>query len=113
IGQNLSISVASGAAVTFGASQRLGALHVADGGVATMPANGSRYLQTKLIDLMGSGRLALNDNDLIVDYDGGMSPFTSVQQSVIAGLDGTSGITGADAVGGSTILGLIDNVNLG
>jgi hypothetical protein len=63
----LSLTVASPAAATFGATQRLRSLTV--NGQATMTAHGSRALATKSLTISG-GKLNLNDNDLIVDYTG-------------------------------------------
>jgi hypothetical protein len=67
------------------------------------------------MDLLGTAKLDLTDNDLIVDYSSsGVSPFTAVQQWILTGyfLDPTEGIVSSapHALGGNLLV-LFDNGN--
>jgi hypothetical protein len=114
----LTLHVNAGSAV-FDATQHLAGLTIAAGASAIMNANGNRYLQTASLSIVGSGKLDLNDNDLIVDYSGA-TPFTQVRQWVIDGYSTTinpakSGIVSStsQADGGKTILAVFDTALTG
>src|SRR4051794_13844789 len=79
-----------------------------------MAANGNRYLSTKSLVIDSGGKPDLNDNDLVVNYTGG-SPYSSLLQNVIIGLNGVSGITSGlrDSTGAPTFLALVDNSTVG
>ncbi len=97
---NLALNVAVGAAVTFNATQHLGAVSV--GGTTNCSANGNRVLCVK--SLAVSGKLNLCDNDLIVDYSGG-SPLGTWNGSAYTGLSGriASGYDGGDWQGSGIV----------
>jgi GH25 family lysozyme M1 (1,4-beta-N-acetylmuramidase) len=64
--------------------------------------------------IINGGRLDLNDNDLLVDYDGA-SPYAQINQWALAGRAGGSGIMSTAALnsGGTTVIAVADNVDLG
>jgi hypothetical protein len=113
---NLQIRVVSGQ-VIFNSTQHLGRLVLLFGGTAIMSANGDRYLQTRELVVASDTRLDLNDNDLLVDYDGAAaSPFTDVDHWITTGYSAdpnttVHGIisTTSQQTGGNTILATFDN----
>ena len=78
---NVNIDNLGAAEVRFASTMTLGALNVGNGGVASMLADGSRVLVTNAISVNGSGKLDLNNNDLIVEYTGA-SALPLVQQLI-------------------------------
>jgi hypothetical protein len=70
------------AKVAFDATQRIGALAVGSGGVATLTAGGAKALTVTSLNITGSGKLDLNDNALIVDYAANVPPASSPIGSV-------------------------------
>jgi len=119
MGANLNLSVAAGATAVMNANQHLASLSIADGGAVNLSANGNRYLQTQDLSIAATGKLDLNDNDLIVSYGTNANPFATVQGYVFAGYSSSpdpskSGIvssTGQSA--GNTILAVLDNALIG
>jgi hypothetical protein len=75
------------AGVLFDATQRLGSLSIGSGGVATLTAGGSKVLTTAALSVTGTGKLDLNDNDLILDYTGA-SQLAAVQALINAARNG-------------------------
>jgi hypothetical protein len=109
---NLQLNVnGATSAVTFNATQHLAGLSLTSGGIATMPANGNRYLFTRGLNIAANARLDLADNDLIWDYDGD-SPFLTARGYVVTGRAGVSGITSSTTTG-ETVLAIVDNVVYG
>ncbi len=111
---NLTVNVGAVGQVRFDSSQHLAALNVS--GLAVVAADGDLYLQTRGLSFAGAGRLDLNDNDLIVDYTGGLSVYLDVLQKVFDGysVEPDAGKTGlissvAQRLEGLTILALLDN----
>jgi hypothetical protein len=84
---NVTINVSSGAQINFASTEHLQALNVADGAVATMPADGTRVMVTKALSITGSGKLELADNAMIVDYTGA-SPVSTIQSLLTSGHNG-------------------------
>ena len=80
----LALTVNGAAAVTFGSTQRLRSLNVS--GLATMSPNGNRAIDVKSLPTI-TGKLNLNDNDLVVDYTGG-SPIGSWNGAAYTGVTG-------------------------
>jgi autotransporter-associated beta strand protein len=115
--KNLAVTVTS--RITANSTQHLKSLNITSGNF-TLPTNGNRYLHTAGLSISGAtGKLDLNDNDLIVDYTSS-SPFTQIQQWVFdgysAGPDSTkTGIisTQGQSQAGTTILALFDNALAG
>jgi len=86
---NLSLSVKTGAKVTFNTSQHLQSLSIGPSGTATMIANGNYYLQTSGLTISSNSRLDLNDNDFILDYtDLESGAITEIQAWVLEGYMG-------------------------
>ncbi len=116
---NLKLSVGIAGNVAFNTSQRLAGFVVL--GKAVMGADGNRYVQTKGLTIGASGKLDLNDNELIVEYTS--APFVAFDEiwSWILGgysaeVDPTKvGIvsTSAQQGGGATLLEIIDNTEVG
>ena len=79
---NVSVSVATGATIVFGATQHLGSLNVA--GTARLAAGGSRAIVTHALTFAGDGRLDLTDNDLVLSYSG-TSPISTVRDELVSG----------------------------
>jgi hypothetical protein len=67
---NVNADLAGLATVSLNATQRLGALNVGSGGLATLTPGGAKVLTVSSLVLAGTGTLDLNDNDLILDYTG-------------------------------------------
>ena len=109
-----SVNVAAGGALSA-AAIRGATLSVS--GTATVNANGTSTGTSVLssLTLAGStgawtGRLELNDNDLIVNYSG-TSPLQTLIDQVKYGQTHAAGISSATSTG-HTILALVDNANL-
>jgi hypothetical protein len=81
------VSVASGATVTFAASEHLIGLDVS--GTAVLGANGTSRLVTSSLSIAAGGLLDLGDNDLLLDYTGA-SQLAAVQQLINAARTGGS-----------------------
>ena len=84
-------------------------------GVATLAAGAGKTLVTKSLAFTGTGRLDLNDNALIVDYDG-TSPLATIQSLINAARNGGAwdgvGITSTtarNASPGNTTLGVMES----
>lgn len=77
------------------------------------PAGISRVSQQ--LSITNGGRLDLNDNDLLVDYAPGTSPYDQINQWALTGRAGASGIISTAAMnsGGKTVIAVADNVDLG
>jgi hypothetical protein len=111
---NLTVNVGPGGQAIFDASQHLAALNVS--GRATMAADGNLYLQTQSLILASTAKLDLNDNDLIIEYPTGSSPYLNMLQRILDGYSAApdSSKTGilssvSQQTGGYTILALLDN----
>ncbi|MBC8109112.1 MAG: hypothetical protein H7Z14_21175 [Anaerolineae bacterium] len=111
---NVNIDDIGVAEVRFSSTMTLGALNIGNGGFANMLANGSRVLVTNSISVNGSGKLDLNNNDMIVDYTGA-SALPLVQQLIQVARTGGAwvgaGITSSSARNASpanTTLGVIE-----
>jgi hypothetical protein len=112
---NLKLSVGSAGNVVFNSTQHLAGLVVS--GKASMGADGNRYLDTKGLAIGASGKLDLNDNDIVVEYSSGpfvaydqvwawiVSGYSSEVDSTKVGILSTSG----QQAGGLTVLEIIDN----
>ncbi|MGH7179980.1 MAG: S8 family serine peptidase [Tepidisphaeraceae bacterium] len=72
------------ATAIFDATQRLGSLSIASGGLASLNAAGNRFIRTNALSVTGTGKLDLFDNDLIFDYTG-PSQLSAVQTLINAG----------------------------
>jgi autotransporter-associated beta strand protein len=68
IATSSAVTVASGATFSAGATQTLASLTVNPGGLAQVTAGGNKVLIVPVLSVLGSGKLDLFDNDLIVDY---------------------------------------------
>ncbi len=120
-GGNLTLN--ANAAVNFGSSQTLAGLTIASGQTVTLAAGGSKVITTG--SLTASGKLNLNDNDLIVrngalgTWNG--SAYSGVTGAVARGygngtFNGAGGIvtTQSDATSGTlTTIGVASNADLG
>src|SRR5206468_475920 len=73
--------------VKFEATQRVGDLSVQNGAVATLTSGGAKVLTLSLLNIGGTGRLNLTDNDMIVDYTGA-SPIDAVRSMLQSGFHG-------------------------
>jgi hypothetical protein len=82
---NLNINVNAGATARFNATQHLNRLALA-GGVAIVASGGGNTIVTKSLDITGSGRIDLADNDLVIDYAAGTSsPMNTILPWLLAG----------------------------
>ncbi|MBC7783824.1 MAG: PEP-CTERM sorting domain-containing protein [Burkholderiales bacterium] len=116
---------------TFNASLgvRQNAINLTSGGAMTIALSGGAtgVSYTKALTITGTSKLELHDNDLIVDYTGGSTVYTSILDKVklglpLLGFGGTGkGITSAEVIaqgaGGvglnGTMLGVIDGSTTG
>jgi hypothetical protein len=114
---NLALELSNGAGATFTAPVvHLDGLTVGAGGSATLAAGGSRVAVLKGLTLTGSGKLDLNDNDLIVDY-GTSSLLVPIQDAIRLARNngdwlGTGGLTSTaakDNPAHNTTLGLMES----
>ncbi len=108
--RNLSIN--ANAIVSFNSPQHLAALNVGSSGAVTAGAGGSNMLVADGLSVAGTGKLDLNDNDLVVNN----GDFSTIQNLVFAGYrdhidTAATGIVSStsQATGGNTILILFDN----
>jgi len=73
------------ARVAFGATQRIGALSIGAGGLATVTPGG-KVLTVTSLKTSGAGKLNLNNNALIIDYAAlAQSPIADVQSMLTTG----------------------------
>jgi hypothetical protein len=86
--------------VSFDATQRIGALMIGNGGVASVTAGGANVLTVTSLGIAAAGRLNLNDNQLVVDYAPlAASPITGIRALLTSGYhngawDGSGIMTG-------------------
>jgi Ca2+-binding RTX toxin-like protein len=74
------------ASVSFDSMQRIGVLTIGSGGVATVTAGGANVLSVTSLGVSGTGKLNLNDNQLIVDYAPlSVSPIASIRSLLTSG----------------------------
>ena len=121
---NLLVEVrGSGTVVNFRHTQHLAGLALDEGGRANLTGGGTKTLVTGALDIgedtggVPQATLDLADNNLIVDYTGGTSPYADVAAWVVSGLRGGTnqywdgpGITSSTAAAATlTALGVIDN----
>jgi len=111
---HLAINV-NGALVEFGAAQHLAGLYL-NGGMSRVAAGGSNVVVTETLVLDAASVLDLADNNLVLDYGDGPSPFDGIAASVASGCNGRVwdgfGITSSTAAAhprGLTAVGIIDN----
>jgi hypothetical protein len=99
-GSNLKVDVASGASISFGSSQHLRELDVHNGAQGTLATGGDKILVTTSLSIDPSGKLDLNDNDLLLDYTGA-SPLAGVANQIASARAGGawtgSGLTSSTA----------------
>ena len=123
--RNMTVTVDSGAAAIFNATQHLAGLVV--NGTASLSAGGAKVLVINALAISLTGTLDLADNDLIYNYDGtspsvtwtGSSAYDGVAGMIASGRNGgtwdghgiitssaTSGLTGLGEAEASMVLGL-------
>jgi hypothetical protein len=91
------VSIGAGKSVSIGGSATVAALTLADGATLSVGANGGRALRTSSLTISATSKLNLNDNDLIIDYNGA-SPINDIVSKLIAGRATTpTGIYSAQA----------------
>jgi len=115
------LAVIANSSVNFGASQHLTVLNVAAATTVTLAPRGGgprRLLQTNALSIASSGKLDLNDDDLVVQYHAG-NPFLSIRDLVFQGYSTfpdpskTGIISTAGQQAGNTILAMFDNALVG
>ena len=86
---NLSVRATNSAAVTFAATQHLVALDLQGASTSVLTSGGTKTIVTKSLSMVGgatpTAKLDLTDNNLVVDYEPGASPWADVQALVRAG----------------------------
>jgi hypothetical protein len=104
------------AEVRFNSTMTLGALNVGNGGLANLVVDGTRAIVSKAVSVNGTGKIDLNNNDMIVDYTG-TTPLPALQQLIqIARAGGAwtnGGITSTSAKNAnpkSTTLGIMESL---
>ncbi len=127
--QNLASLYISGGASVVSAStnasapaMNIGAVTI-DSSMLSISPNGqlAGVSQFNSLSLIGNGRLELHDNDLVLRYAAGNSPFAQLRNNVIDGLallggPGTRGIISSEVDSQSasgTMLGIVDNGAIG
>jgi hypothetical protein len=63
----------AGKSVTLAAGATVAGLDLTGGATLSVAANGNRVLRTSNLNIDGTSKLNLNDNDLIIDYSGDIS----------------------------------------
>jgi len=71
----------------FATTQDLALLTVSTGGTAIVDADGNRVINTQGLNLAGTAKLDLNDNDLLLDYTGA-TQYASIQAKIASGRNG-------------------------
>ena len=71
----------------FNSTQDLALLTVHTGGLMVMETDGTRVINTTGLNITGSGKLDLNDNDLLLDYTGA-TQYASIQAKIASGRNG-------------------------
>jgi GH18 family chitinase len=84
---NLSVVVNTGAAAVFNSSQHLAALTINNGATASLSASGSKVVVTKALNVSGTGKFDLFNNNLIVDYSGD-TPAAQIRNWLASGRSG-------------------------
>jgi hypothetical protein len=102
------------AAVRFAVTQDLSNLQISNGGTATLLAGGNKLIETDGLTVGATGKLDLNDNDLMFDYPGA-SQLTVIAALIASARNGGAwdgnGITSSSAdaaAAGNTTLGAIE-----
>jgi hypothetical protein len=92
--------VAQGGSATITNSHHIDGIGIGNGGVVTVVPNGNTLLVTTSLTVSGTGKLDLNDNDMIVNYSGA-SQLAAIQALINAGRAGGAwtgnGITSTSA----------------
>ena len=86
---NVNTDGAGVANVGFNATQRIGALNIGSGGRATLTSGGAKVLVVTTLNISGTGKLNLNDNDLIIDYSD-PSPLATIKTLLASGFHGSA-----------------------
>ena len=73
--------------VLFEATQRLATLNIGSGGLARLTAGGEKVLVSSFVNLSGTARLDLTDNNMVVDYTG-VSPMPTFRGRLLSGFNG-------------------------
>ena len=73
--------------VLFEATHRLATLNIGSGGLARLTAGGEKVLVSSSVNLSGTARLDLTDNNMIVDYTG-VSPMPTFRARLLSGFNG-------------------------
>ena len=105
------VSIGGGKSVNLDGSAKVAGLMLVNGATLSVVSNGSRVLRTASLDITGTSKLNLNDNDLIVDYSGA-TPMGDVFGRIAAGRAATpSGIysSTANSSGGLHALGMAES----
>jgi hypothetical protein len=84
---NLSVSIAASGTAVFNSTQHLESLALADGANASMSANGNRVLVTRSLSIVGTAKLDLTNNDLVVNYSA-VSPVGTWTGTAYNGISG-------------------------
>jgi hypothetical protein len=86
---NVNTDGSGSANVAFDATQRIGALNISGGGVATLTAGGAKVLTVTSLNITGTGQLNLNNGNLIVDYTSpAPSPIGQIRSLIASGFHG-------------------------
>ncbi|MGH7179116.1 MAG: hypothetical protein ACREJC_17190, partial [Tepidisphaeraceae bacterium] len=102
--------------VKFDAAQDLGALTINPGALLTVSAGGNNLLQATSVSISGTGKLDLNDNDMILNYPPSRSAALDAVQALINSArnggdwlgDGLSSTTARNHPFGTTTLGAME-----
>jgi len=86
---HLAINV-NGALVEFGAAQHLAGLYL-NGGMSRLTAGGSNVVVTETLVLDAASVLDLVDNNLVLDYEGGPSPYEAVADWIASAYNAAGG----------------------
>jgi parallel beta-helix repeat protein len=79
--------LAQGGTATITNSHHIDGIGIGNGGLVTVVANGNTLLVTTSLTVNGTGKLDLNDNDMIVNYSGA-SQLAAIQALINAGRAG-------------------------
>jgi hypothetical protein len=81
---NVNTDGVGSATALFPGTMRIGALTIGSGGLAQLTSSGAKVLSMTSLNITGTGKLDLTDNDAIIDYTGA-SPVNSIHNLLASG----------------------------
>ena len=102
------VIISGGGEIELASSFNLTEITITDAKV-TVNGGGTNFQYTQSLTINGTGKLVLNDNDLVVFYPGPTSPVDQIRQYVLNGKSKTSGIINNEVSSYPTAYAVVDN----